>query len=519
MERSITQTAFLKPPSEQMIRVAGYARVSSGKDAMLHSLAAQVSHYSDFIQRHHGWSYVGVYADEAKTGTKDSRDNFQRMLADCRAGKIDLIITKSISRFARNTVTLLETVRDLKGLGIDVWFEEQNIHTMSDDGELMLSILASYAQEESRSISENVTWGQRKRFADGKVSMPYKQFLGYEKGEDGTPVINEEEAAIVRLVYKLFLEGKTPAGICRYLEQQSIPTPSGKQKWSQTTVDSILSNEKYKGDALLQKKFTTDFLTKKMKVNEGEVPQYYVEHSHDAIIEPLEWDMVQAEIARRRSLGRAYSGNSVFSSKLVCGDCGGFFGQKVWHSNDSYRKVIWRCNSKFKGESKCATPHLDTETMQRKFLVAYNQLMADRESVISDCVLMRQMLSNAAELNAELDSLNAEIMVVSELVKTCVRENASTAQSQEEYAKKYNGLLARYEKVTTRLAEVTAEKERKHDQDRELRLFIEALKKQPLVLEEWDERLWIAILDRATVFRDGRIVFKFKSGREIEVER
>ena len=333
------------------------------------------------------------------------------------------------------------------------------------------------------------------------------------------PVVNEEEAAIVRLIYRLFLEGKTPAGICRYLEQQGIPTPSGKQKWSQTTVDSILSNEKYKGDALLQKKFTVDFLMKKMKTNEGEVPQYYVEHSHEAIIVPLEWDMVQAEIARRRSLGRAYSGNSVFSSKLVCGDCGGFFGQKVWHSNDPYRKVIWRCNSKFKGETKCATPHLDTETIQRKFLIAYNRLMADREGVISDCALMRRVLSDTTALDAELDNLNEEITVVSELVKTCVKENASTAQSQEEYAKKYNGLLARYEKATARLTEVTAEKEHKHDQDRELRLFIEELKKQPLVLEEWDERLWISILDRATVFRDGRIAFKFKSSREIEVER
>ncbi len=402
--------------------------------------------------------------------------------------------------------------------GDKLLLEKENIFTFDSKGELLITIMSSLAQEESRSISENVTWGQRKRFADGKVSMPYKQFLGYEKGEDGTPVINEEEAAIVRLIYKLFLEGKTPAGICRYLEQQSILTPSGKQKWSQTTVDSILSNEKYKGDALLQKKFTTDFLTKKMKVNEGEVPQYYVEKSHAAIVEPLEWDMVQTEIARRRSLGRAYSGNSVFSSKLVCGDCGGFFGQKVWHSNDPYRKLIWRCNSKFKGEAKCATPHLDTETIQQKFLIAYNRLMADRESVISDCALMRRVLSDTTALDAELDNLNEEITVVSELVKTCVKENASTSQSQEEYAKKYNGLLARYEKATARLTVVVAEKEHKHDQDRELRLFIEELKKQPLVLEEWDERLWIAILDRATVFRDGRIAFKFKSGREIEVE-
>ena len=516
-----TKNLFTALPTASVARrkVAGYARVSTDSEEQQTSYEAQVDYYTRYIQSREDWEFVAVYTDEGISATNTKhRDGFKQMVKDALAGKIDLIVTKSVSRFARNTVDSLTTVRKLKEHGTEIYFEKENIFTFDSKGELLITIMSSLAQEESRSISENVTWGQRKRFADGKVSMPYKQFLGYEKGEDGTPVINKEEAAIVRLIYRLFLEGKTPAGICRYLEQKSIPTPSGKQKWSQTTIDSILSNEKYKGDALLQKKFTTDFLTKRMKVNEGEVPQYYVEKSHAPIIEPLEWDMVQTEIARRRSLGRAYSGNSVFSSKLVCGDCGGFFGQKVWHSNDPYRKLIWRCNSKFKGEAKCATPHLDTETIQQKFLIAYNRLMADRESVISDCALMRRVLSDTTALDAELDNLNEEITVVSELVKTCVKENASTSQSQEEYAKKYNGLLARYEKATARLTVVVAEKEHKHDQDRELRLFIEELKKQPLVLEEWDERLWIAILDRATVFRDGRIAFKFKSGREIEVE-
>jgi len=517
-----TKNRFTALPTASVARrkVAGYARVSTDSEEQQTSYEAQVDYYTQYIQSREDWEFVGVYTDEGISATNTKhRDGFKQMVKDALAGKIDLIVTKSVSRFARNTVDSLTTVRKLKEHGTEIYFEKENIFTFDSKGELLITIMSSLAQEESRSISENVTWGQRKRFADGKVSMPYKQFLGYEKGEDGTPVINEEEAAIVRLIYRLFVDGKTPAGICRYLEQQGIPTPSGKQKWSQTTVDSMLSNEKYKGDALLQKKFTTDFLTKKMKVNEGEVPQYYVEKSHAAIIEPLEWDMVQMEIARRRSLGRAYSGNSVFSSKLVCGDCGGFFGQKVWHSNDPYRKLIWRCNSKFKGEAKCTTPHLNTETIQQKFLIAYNRLMADRDSVVSDCILMRQVLSDCTTLDAELDSLNEEIAVVSELVKTCVRENATSVQSQKEYTKKYNGLLARYEKATARLAEVTAEKERKHDQNRELRLFIEALKIQPLVLEEWDERLWIAIVDLATVFRDGKIVFKFKSGREIEVDR
>ena len=446
------------------------------------------------------------------------RDGFKQMVQDALDGKIDLIVTKSVSRFARNTVDSLTTVRKLKEHGTEIYFEKENIFTFDSKGELLITIMSSLAQEESRSISENVTWGQRKRFADGKVSMPYKQFLGYEKGADGTPIINEEEATIVRLIYTLFLEGKTPAGICRYLDAQGIPTPSGKMKWSQTTVNSMLANEKYKGDALLQKKFTVDFLMKKMKPNEGEVPQYYVEHSHEAIISPVEWDMVQAEIARRKSLGRAYSGNSVFSSKLVCGDCGGFFGQKVWHSTDTYRKVIWRCNSKFKGEKKCATPHLDTDTIQQKFLIAYNRLMESRDSVVSDCELMRTAISDCTALDTEIDRLTEEITVVAELVKACVKENAASAQSQADYTKKYNALVKRYETANKRVDELSAERMRKQDRDRELRLFIQSIKEQPLVLEEWNERLWVGLLEKATVFHDGRMVFEFKNGAEIEVE-
>ncbi|HKM32210.1 MAG TPA: recombinase family protein [Oscillospiraceae bacterium] len=302
------------------------------------------------------------------------------------------------------------------------------------------------------------------------------------------------------------------------MDKQGILTPSGKKKWSQTTVNSILSNEKYKGDALLQKRFTVDFLMKTMKVNEGEVPQYYVENSHEAIINPTDWDIVQAEIARRKTLGRSYSGNSVFSSRLVCGDCGSFFGQKVWHSNDAYRKVIWRCNGKFKGEKKCTTPHLDIETIQQKFLFAYNQLMENRDGVISDCNQIRQLVSDCTELDAEIDKLTEEIEVLAEMVKACVKENAASVQSQEEYTKKYNALVKRYEKTSARLDALAAEKSRKQDQDRELRLFIESIKKQPLVLEVWSERLWVGLLDKAAVFHDDRMVFQFKNGTEIEVE-
>lgn len=499
-------------------RVAAYARVSTDSDEQFTSYEAQIDYYTQYIKKRDDWEFVKVYTDEGISGTNTKRrEGFNEMVADTLAGKIDLIVTKSVSRFARNTVDSLVTVRKLKEHHVEVFFEKENIYTFDSKGELLITIMSSLAQEESRSISENVTWGQRKRFADGKVSMPYKHFLGYEKGDNGQPVINEKEAEVVRMIYRLFLEGKTAAGICKHLMTLGIPTPGGKTKWVQSTVMSILQNEKYKGDALLQKKFTVDFLTKRQKVNEGEVPQYYVEGSHPAIINALDFDLVQAEIARRQTLGRSYSGSSAFASKLICGDCGGFYGKKVWHSNDAYRREIWRCNSKFKGEEKCGTPTLDTENLQQMFLKAYNQLMGSREQVIQACEVMRSVVTDCAELDVEIDGLNEEIQVVAGLVSQCIKDNATTKQSQDEYNRKYNGLVKRYEKAVARLNKVSAEKERRMQRDRELRIFIGAIEKQPLVLESWDERLWISLLETATVHAGGRITFRFKDGTEIEV--
>ena len=233
-------------------RVAGYARVSTDSDEQFTSYEAQVDYYTKFIQSKPDWEFAKVYTDEGISATNTKRrEGFKEMVADALAGKIDLIVTKSVSRFARNTVDSLVTIRKLKENGVECYFEKEGIYTFDGKGELLITIMSSLAQEESRSISENVTWGQRKRFSDGKVSMPYKRFLGYEKGEDGQPVVNEKEAAVVKLIYRLFLDGKTSSGICKYLENLNILSPGGSSKWSKTTVDSILTNEKYKGDALL----------------------------------------------------------------------------------------------------------------------------------------------------------------------------------------------------------------------------------------------------------------------------
>ena len=278
-----TRNRFTTAPiaSVQKRRVAAYARVSTDSDEQLTSYEAQVDYYTHYIKERPDWTFAGMYADEGISGTNTKRrEGFNQMITDALAGKIDLIVTKSVSRFARNTVDSLTTVRKLKEKGVEVYFQKENIYTLDSKGELLITIMSSLAQEESRSISENVTWGCRKRFADGKVSMPYKNFLGYRKGGNGEPEIVPEEAEVVRRIYRLFLEGQTPYGIKQILEAEHIPTPTGKQTWQTATILSILTNEKYKGDALLQKTFCTDFLTKKMKVNEGEVPQYYVENSH-----------------------------------------------------------------------------------------------------------------------------------------------------------------------------------------------------------------------------------------------
>lgn len=290
---------------QQMRRVAGYARVSTDDDDQANSYEAQVDYYERYIKNHDGWQYVAIYTDDGISGTSTKhRDGFNQMIADALAGKIDLIVTKSVSRFARNTVDSLTTVRKLKDKGVEVFFEKENIWTLDSKGELLITIMSSLAQEESRSISENVTWGHRKRFQDGKVYMPFKHFLGYDRGENGEPVINPEQAEIVRRIYRQYLEGMSIPQIAASLDADGIPTPMRRSKWSHSTIHSILTNEKYKGDALLQKPFTVDFLNKQCKINEGEVPQYYVTGSHPAIIDPETWELVRYELSKNQDSGR-----------------------------------------------------------------------------------------------------------------------------------------------------------------------------------------------------------------------
>ena len=437
------------------------------------------------------------------------------MIDDALTGKIDLIITKSVSRFARNTVDSLSTIRKLKEHGIEVYFEKESIWSFDGKGELLLTIMSSLAQEESRSMSDNVTWGQRKRFADGKVSMAFGQFLSYRKGDDRKPEIVPEEEEIIRSIYKMFIDGKTANFIEKNLTKKGILTPGGKEVWQSTTVESILTNEKYKGDAVLQKKFTVDFLNKKMKVNEGEVPQYYVTDSHPAVIEKQEWDLVQAEMTKRKGRGKHHNSLSPFSAKIVCGDCGRYFGSKVWHSTDKYRRVIWRCNSKYKGVAKCDTLHLTEDEIKEMFLKAMVELLSDRNALLEDCRLMRDTLADTSKLDEGCKSLTDEMDPISVLIQKLIDDNAAVAMSQDEYNEKYDGYMARYNRAKECYDKLQQRKTTLSFEVDIIKCFMFEIKALPSQPMEFSDSLWNAMIDKVTVHSDDRAVFTFKNGGEI----
>ncbi len=353
--RKIIQITPSIPQLQRKKRVAAYARVSMDSERLMHSLSAQVSYYSELIQKNPEWVYAGVYADEGITGTLTSkRDEFKRMLEDCEEGKIDIILVKSISRFARNTVDLLATVRHLKSLGIEVRFEKENINSLSSDGELMLSILASFAQEESRSISENVKWGARKRFKQGIPNGRVRVF-GY-RWEDDTLTIEPSEAEIIRYIYTSYLEGNSPRRIAQHLNDEGITTLQGYE-WCDFSIRYILGNITYTGNMMLQKYFVGDLLNKRQKLNNGELPKYFVENTHDAIIDKTTFDKVQSEF-RIRSESR----NSVFAQKLKCSSCGEDYIRNTC-GKPAYK--LWVCKTKKKiGCSACQAVSIREEKLK-----------------------------------------------------------------------------------------------------------------------------------------------------------
>ncbi|EFL94027.1 recombinase family protein [Mobiluncus curtisii] len=509
--RKLYSGASLNAPAIK--RVAGYARVSTDHEDQVTSYAAQVDYYTRYITEHAGWKLAGIYTDEGITGTSTKRRvGFQTMIADALAGKIDLIITKSVSRFARNTVDSLTTVRQLKDAGVEVYFEKENIWTFDAKGELLITIMSSLAQEEARSISENVTWGHRKRFADGKVTVPFSRFLGYDRGEDGNLVINEEQAKLVRYIYTLYLDGGSLTGIAKQLQAEGHKTASGNPNWSARQVRSILTNEKYKGDALLQKSYIADFLTKKLVKNEGEVPQYYVTGNHEPIIAPAVWDFVQAELTAPATGRRSTSRQRTFSGKIRCGQCGAWYGSKTWHAGSKYEKRIWRCNHKYAGRIPCATPHVSDEQITTAFLDAVHHLLANRDQVdeLVDKAVRAEL--DTTDLHIEADQLFARVGAAAEAIDALIARNARVAQDQTEYQRRFDKLnteharlLADYDKLLTQISDLES-------RQAAYRHYREELDKLDIDHIEFTPYLWHTLLDHAEMGTAGAIMFTFRDG-------
>lgn len=499
-------------------KVAAYARVSTDSDEQFTSYEAQIDYYTQYIKARDDWEFVQVYTDEGITGTSTKhREGFKQMVADALEGKIDLIVTKSVSRFARNTVDSLTTIRQLKDKGVECFFEKENIWTFDGKGELLITIMSSLAQEESRSISENCTWGQRKRMADGRVSVPFDHFLGYERGENGELVINEEQAKTVRLIYDLFLQGLTPHTIANRLTAMGILTPRRKAKWNQGTVRSILTNEKYKGDALMQKCYTADFLTKKQVPNNGVLPQYYVEGDHEAIIPPETFELVQQEMLRRNNRDDRYSGVDIFASRIVCGECGSYYGAKVWHSNSKYRRIIYRCNHKYHDGKTCSTPNLTEDEIKLSFVAAVNRLIANKDEVIANLEGMCQTLFETETLESEREKLNTEMYLLQNMIQAAIAENAHVALEQNIYQKRFDELSGKYEDAKRQHDDIKQQIADKTSARTAASQFIGTLKKMDGLITEFDLSLWGSLLDHATVYSKEDMRYTFKDGTEIKL--
>ena len=508
--RKRAQDSLVSDLKTRKRKVAAYARVSTDMDEQLNSYEAQISYYTKHIQENPKWQFVKVYTDEGISGLMTKkREGFQEMIADSLAGKIDLILTKSVSRFARNTVDTLTHVRLLKDKGVEVYFEKENIYTFDSKGELLITIMSSLAQEESRSISENVTWGQRKRFADGKVSMPYGSFLGYKKGADGRPEVVPDEAEIIKRIYREFLLGMTFNGIAKGLMADKIKSSGGKDIWRSTTIKSILQNEKYKGDALLQKRFTVDFLTKKQKVNEGEFPQYYVENSHEGIVSDEIFEMAQHEIKRREEMKISGSSKNFFSGRIICECCGEAYTRKVWHSTTKYRRYIWQCGKKYAGSEPCSTPHLTEEEIITGFEAMAKELMLQRESIIKLC---RESMAQVLDTNDDKEKVKQLEIELDQNYIELGQQLRIIGKSEDEKNESYHKALAAYEQKNQSLAklkEIIADKDKRRFEALQFADRLDAITDI-----KFSEELWCSLVDYVSVPEgdEKKLIFHLRSG-------
>lgn len=497
------------------LRVAAYCRVSTDSDEQAGSYETQVQHYTDYISRNKNWEFVKIYADDGISGTNTKkREGFNEMIDDCMAGKIDMIITKSISRFARNTIDCLKYVRKLKEKNIAIIFEKENINTLEASGELLLTIMASLAQQESASLSQNVKLGLQFRYQEGKVQVNHEHFLGYTKDEDGNLIVDEDEAAIVRRIYREYLEGASFRDIATGLEQDKIKTGGKRYKWHLSTVQGILQNEKYIGDALLQKTITTDFIEKIRIKNDGSAPQYYVKDSQEAIIPRDIFTQVQEEMVRRANMTsgiegkkkRIYSSKYALSSICTCSRCGDIYRRVAWNNRGKKSKV-WRCCTRVEnGPKACDAPTVQETELQEATVKAINLLISCSET-------MKERLAENIAI-ALADDNSGDLEEINKVLTVKQRELVKLAHAKKDY----NDLADEIDKIRERKQRILVAKAETEGYKKRIEELQDFINEADTELLEYDEKMVRKYIKEIRVFDDRLQVF-FKAGIDIDITR
>ena len=512
-------------------RVAAYCRVSTDSDEQLTSYVTQKKVYTEMIARNPEWEFAGLYADEGISGTRaDKRPQFTQMIKDCNAGKIDIIITKSVSRFARNTVECLEYVRMLKAKGISIIFEEQNIDTMKCDSELFLVMYAGFAQSESESMSKNITWSNRKNFADGKVVFRYSQLLGYRKGENGEPEIVPEEAAVVERIFQMFLAGMPLRDISAELQDENITFPDKKFMFTKRMIQNILRNEKYCGDCILQKTVTVDCITKERKINQGEAPMYLVENNHPPIVSREMFNRTQEELSRRNALPSKSAKTALTASGkyskyaltdvLLCGECGSRYKRCTWARNGK-KKIVWRCISRLDYGTKYCTksPTIEEEPLQRAIVRALNRFNAeDRSTYIT---LMKATIGDAIGLNGgsdEIDLLERRIEALNKRMLTIVNECVASGEDMENHEDDFKAISEETEQLKRRIEAIRESEAKDESYADRLAQIQEIIQQRDMNRDTYDESIVRQMVECIKIYPDNKILVTFGGGYEIEEE-
>ena len=526
--RVITIEATEKP-RDIKLRVAAYVRVSSASDDQLNSFAAQNRHYVELISSKENWSLVDIYADEGITGTSaDKRADFQRLLADCHRGLIDKILVKSISRFARNTKECLEAIRELKALGIGIYFEKENINTLEADSEILITMLGAFAQAESESISANVRWGKRQAMREGKAHIQYNRLYAYEKGEDDNPKIIPEQAEVVRSIYDQYLTGASLRMIKERLEDAHIINVVGNSTWTITAIRSILTNENYCGDVLLQKTYVSDCISRKVIRNTGQLPMYLVQNHHEGIVDRKTFDAVQTEMARRNagkspSKKNAITGMTSYASKyalserLVCGECGILYRRCTW-SRQGKKRVVWRCVSRLDyGTKYCHhSPTLDEEPLQQAILAAINSVMSQKSSLI-------RQITSAMEL--DLAPVPGQSMSLADIEQRLTELNNQTRELVAKAATAHDSspYTSQLREIMNEAAELKEKRTYLEKQRQDNAQIVQRIEDAAATMEqtsanisEWDEALIRQLVDTIKVHSAEKITVYLRGGVQIE---